>query len=688
MNSRRDFLKITALGGTALILGVGSQTKNAFRPNAWLQIDRDGDVTLTVGKSEMGQGVRTSLPMILADELGADWSRVRIVQASTGPDFKSLNTGGSWSIGGSWKPLRTVGAAAREMLIAAAAKRWATERTNLRTENGFVVDGARRIAFQDLIDDAAKIEVPKNPPLKPASEFRIIGKRISRIDGCDIVTGKAKYGIDARVPGMLFASIARPPAVGGTVKHFDASKSKNVRGVREVVSISSGVAVVGDDTWAALKGRSFLDVTFDDGPNADFDSERFMETLIDASKRDGVVMSHKGDVAHASPAKMIEATYVYPFYAHAPVETMNCVAHARPNSCEIWAPTQSPPRVQKLVGRKLGISPDNVKVHVTLVGGGFGRRLSADYAVEAAELSRAIGRPVQVLWTRPDDMQHGHLQHASVHSLRGGIDADGKLVSWSHKKISNPIMTIDDPPTAAEMADLAAAYRDSAWGVPDIPYAIPNIETSYVRVDSPIRYGPWRAVYAPSSVFARESFFDELAHAAGRDPLQLRLDLTNGRLRRVLEALRERSNWNGRAQGVACNIYDGETTIAYVAEVSLDAKRVFKVDRVVCVVDCGQVINPIGVEQQVEGGVIWALAQLRSQITIRKGRVEQSTYRDYPVPRIDDAPVIETHILPTENAGPTGMGEPPVPPLVPAVFNAYFAASGVRVRRLPIAPSS
>ena len=699
MNSRRDFLKITALGGTAFILGVGAETRSkVFRPSAWLQIDRQGEVTLTVGKSEMGQGVRTSLPMILADELGADWSRVRIVQASTGPDFKSLNTGGSWSIGGSWKPLRTVGAAAREMLVTAAATSWGASRAALRTENGFVTDGTRRIAFHDLIDAAAKLDVPKDPPLKPASEYRIIGRRISRLDGRDIVTGRAKYGIDTRVPGMLFATVARPPVVGGSVKHFDASKAKSVRGVRHVVAISSGVAVAADNTWSAMKGRDALEITFDDGPHRDFDSDRFIESLIAASEREGVVMRREENAAHTAPAKSIEATYIYPFYAHAPVETMNCVAHARGNSCEIWAPTQSPPRVQKLVGRKLGIPPDQVKVHVTLVGGGFGRRLSADYAVEAAELSRAVGRPVQILWTRQDDMQHSHLQHASVHVLRGGIDADGNAASWSHKKISNPIMTIDDPPTSADTADLAAFYQDSAWGTFDVPYAIPNIETSYVRVDAPIRYGPWRAVYAPSSVFARESFIDELAHAAGRDPLQFRLDLLRGpdvvkagsltldrrRLRRVLESVRDRSGWNtplpaGRARGVACNIYDGETTIAYVAEVTG-----LHVDRVVCVVDCGPVINPIGVEQQVEGGVIWALAQLQSQITIRHGRVEQSTYADYAVPRIDDSPVIETHILPTEDTRPTGMGEPPVPPLVPAVLNAYFAATGKRIRRLPL----
>ena len=693
MNSRREFLKLTALSGTALILGIGAGKRKAFRPNAWLQIDRDGTVTLTVGKSEMGQGVRTSLPMILADELGADWSRVRIVQASTGPDFKTLNTGGSWSVGGSFTPLRKIGAAAREMLIAAAAARWRIDRATLRTENGFVTDGKRRVAFAELVDAASNVAVPKDPPLRLASEFRIIGRRISRIDGGDIVSGKAKYGIDMRVPGMLFASVARPPVVGGGVTSFDASKAKHIHGVRDVVAISSGVAVVADNSWAAMKGRDALRISFDDGPHAGFDSDRYIESLVAAAQQDGVVMRREGKATNVAGAKTLEATYIYPFYAHAPVEPMNCIAHARAGSCEIWAPTQSPPRVQKLVGRRLGISAENVTVHVTLLGGGFGRRLSADYAVEAAELSRAVGRPVQILWTRPDDMQHGHLQHASVHALRGGIDDEGNVVVWSHKKISNPIMNIDDPPARAEMADLAAFYRDAAWGVPDNPYEIPHMEMSYVRVDSPVRYGPWRAVYAPSSVFARESFIDELARAAGRDPLQLRLDLLRSdehkRLRRVLEAVRDRSGWNtplpaGRARGVACNIYDGDTRLAYVAEITMKGARDFTVDRVVCAVDCGPVVNPIGVEQQVEGGVIWALTQLRTQITIRGGRVEQSTFGDYDVPRIADAPAIETHILPAADARPTGMGEPPVPPLVPAVLNAYFAASGNRVRRLPL----
>jgi isoquinoline 1-oxidoreductase beta subunit len=415
-------------------------------------------------------------------------------------------------------------------------------------------------------------------------------------------------------------------------------------------------------------------------------------------------MRQEGDPASAfaQAAKSIEGVYVYPFYAHAPVEPMNAIADVRNGRVEIWAPTQSATRVQERTAEALGISADNVTVHTTLIGGGFGRRLAADYAVEAAELSRAIGVPVQVLWTREDDTKHGYLQHASVHRMRGALDADGNVTAWQHVKMSNPIMNISGPPSPEEMRDLATFYQDAAWGVYDIPYAIPNIVTSYVRVDSPVKYGPWRAVYAPASVFARESFVDELAHAAGRDPLQFRLDLLKGdepvkaggyqlrraRIRHVLEVVRDRSNWGkplgeGRGQGVTSNMYDGETCIAYVVEVS-SRNGALHIDRVVAAVDPGPVINPIGVEQQIEGGIIWAITQLQTEITIRNGRVEQSSYGDYNVPRITDAPKIEVHIVPTETPQPYGMGEPPVPPFAPAALNAWFAATGKRVRRLPV----
>ncbi|MGZ7080272.1 MAG: molybdopterin cofactor-binding domain-containing protein, partial [Thermoanaerobaculia bacterium] len=564
--TRRDFLRITALAGGALAIGVrtgrGADERTApFRPNVWLQIEREGTITITMAKAEMGQGVRTSLPMIVAEELDADLSRVRLVQAVTGPDFKRISTGGSWSVGGSWLTLRRAGAAARTMLVTAAAARMGVDRGVLRTESGYVINDrtGKRIGYGELTADAAKLEAPKEPPLKASKDFRIIGKRMKRRDGRDLVTGAAKYGIDTRVPGMGFATIERPPVVGGSVVSFDGAKAKRVRGVRDVVSTSAGVAVVADHTWAALKGREQLDVKWSDGLNAQFDSRAYIDGMVQRALGDAVVMRKEGDAAKAfeSAAQNIDATYVYPFYAHAPVETMNAIAHFHDGKCEIWAPTQAATRAQEFTATKLGIPPENVTVHTTLIGGGFGRRLAADYAVEAAELSRAIGAPVQVLWTRADDMKQGHLQHASVHRMRGGIDADGNVVAWQHVKLSNPIMSMLPPPTAEEMKDLATFYQDASWGVYDIPYAVPNIETSYVRVDSPVKYGPWRSVYAPASVFARESFIDELAHAAKRDPLQFRLDLLKGddpvkaggqmilrpRIRHVLETVRDRSSW-------------------------------------------------------------------------------------------------------------------------------------------------
>jgi isoquinoline 1-oxidoreductase beta subunit len=701
--TRRDFLKVTALAGSSLVLGISmsGEERKPFHPNAWLRIDPDSKVTVIVGKAEMGQGVRTSLPMILAEELDADWETIAIEQAMPAPGI-SLGTGGSSSIRRSWTMLRQAGATARAMLITAAAAKWGVDAVTLRTERSAVIHEltGRRASYGELATSAATLPIPKDVPLKKAKDFRIIGRRTKRLDGPDIVSGKAKYGIDTRVPGMLFATVVRPPVVGGGVVSVDATATRSVRGVREVVTIPTGVAVVADNTWAALKGREKLVVTWNDGPNAGFSSESWIEQATTALKQTGVMMRVETGEAPAA-SKTLEATYVYPFYAHAAVETMNCTADVREKAATIWAPTQTANEIQSKVAQLLGLTPANVTVHVTLMGGGFGRRLRPDYAIEAAQLSRALHKPVQVLWTRPDDMRDGHLQHASVHAMHGAIAEDGHLVVWRHKKASSPIMT-GSTLSEEERKDLPAVYRDSAWGSYDVPYAVPDLEVSYVPVESPVRYGPWRAVYAPSCVFARESFFDELAHAAGRDPLQFRLDHLGGdtfkvgtetydrrRIRRVLEAVRDRSGWGtilpaGHARGVAVNMHEGGSVIAYVAEVALHPERHFRVIRVVAAVDCGQVVNPIGIEQQVEGGVLWAMAQLRNQITIRKGRVEQSTYRDYPVPRIDDAPTVDVHILPDTGNTPHGMGEPPVPPLLPAVLNAYFAASGVRVRALPI----
>ena len=698
--NRRQFIRITSFGTAALALGVHAQPQ-PWLPNPFIRIESDGTIVVIVGKQEMGQGVRTSLPMIVAEELDADWTRIKIEQASTGPSYTNLNTGGSGSVYRAWRVLRPLAATAREMLLLAAAAKWNVDRASLRTENGFVINGSKRAHYGELSADAAKIAVPKDVKPKKRADYRIVGKRTTRIDAGDIVTGRAKYGLDTRVPGMRYATIVRPPVVGGSVKSFDASAVKNANAVQ----ISTGVALVASSTWPALKARDALKVEFDDGPNREFDSGRYIDRLIAAAKEKGTAMRVEGDAVTAFSAtggKLLEATYVYPFYAHAPVEPMNTIASVKGDKCEIWSPTQAPNRVQSFVAKHLSIAPEKVVVHPTLIGGGFGRRLAADYAIEAAELSRTIGAPVQVVWTRNDDMRDSFLQHASVEAMRGMLDADRNIVAWSHTKITNPDMNIS--PTEPRPADLTAFYIDNSWGVFDIPYAIPNIATSYVDVPSPVRYGPWRSVYSPSSVLGRECFFDELAREAGRDPLQLRLDLLadgktieagglkldRSRLTRILTTLREKSNWgkklgDGRGQGVACNIYDGDTHLGYVVEVSVRGTT-WKIDRVVCAVDTGAVVNPNGVEQQIESGIIWAIGQLLDEITLRDGRVQQSSYADYAVPRLSNTPRIEIHIVGADAADAFGMGEPPVPPLVPAVLNAIFDATGKRIRRLPLTP--
>ena len=716
ITSRRTFLKTTALSGASLLIGIdgnrllhGAQPLAAghFKPNVWIRIDPDNSVTLTIGKSEMGQGVRTSLAMLLAEELEADWTRIKLEQASPEPGFEDIGTGGSDSIRDGWRSLRQAGATAREMLAMAAAARWKVDRGTCAAANGFIIHtpSGRRFSYGDLVADAARSPLPEHPPLKNARDYKIIGQRTARIDGRDIVSGKARYGIDVKVPGMLHASIERPPFAGAKPKRMQEEKARAVHGVRAIVKISNGVAVVADTTWAAIKGRTTLAVEWDDPPPDAFNSEAHAKRLEAGSRERGFITRKEEPPPGTAPvAETIDATYHYPFYAHAPVETMNCVADVRENRCTIWAPTQAPNRLQKQVAQLLGTTPANVQVNVTLIGGGFGRRLAVDYALEAAEISRAAKAPIQLLWSRPDDMKHGHFQGASVHYLSAGLDAQGTPIAWKHTKAGSfhNISALDP----AEVRD-AAWYQDWSWGAYDVPYAFPAIETAYVAVDLPVRHGPWRAVFAPSSVFAREAFFDEVAHHRGADPLAFRLDMLKGtdvikagsttidrrRLRHVLETVRNKSGW-GRSiaehhgRGVACNAYFGHTYIAYVADVAVDHDGNVRVERVVAAVDCGRVINPIGVEQQMEGGIIWGISSaLKGEITFRDGAAQQGTYADFEVARMRETPAIEVHIVNGDAPEPFGMGEPPVPPIVPAIVNAVFAATGKRVRQLPIRPA-
>jgi len=721
--TRRAFLRTAA--GVGLILaidarGFASADGVDFAPNSYIQIGPDNVVHLWVTRTEMGQGVRTTLPMMLADELEIDWSQVHLEQASTVPRFKGirLRTSGSGSTVGTYNALRKAGATARVMLIATAAGRWGVEPTTCRAQAGTVVHppSGRKLNYGELAEAAARRPVPENPPLKDPRDFRYIGKPMRRTDGPAIMSGKAKYGLDTRVPGMLYAVVKRCPYLGGKVDRFDRTKAMAVPGVRYVVYIetglATGVAVAADHTWAAMKGADALGVTWDPGPNRNFDSDQFLQQMEGALNESGYFVRGDGDAEKALPtaARKMEAVYEFPFQAHAPLEAMNCIADVRDGSCEIWAPTQTPTTAQEAASKQLGLPLDSVKVNVTLTGGAFGRRLFVDYVPEAVEISKAIGKPVQVVWTRSDDMRFGFFQPPSIVRITGAFGKDGKPLLWMQRSVGCDLSMFGFP-NEKELANPRHYFNDgSPWGSFDNPYNFPNLKADFVRRNSPVPTGPWRAVEYPAQVFARESFLDEMAHAAGRNPLDLRLELLHpgdilkvgdaridrGRLIAVLKLVCDKSNWDqppasvpGRdwGRGLACNVYSDDCFMAQVAEVSVGRTTGdIRVHRVVCASDCGRVINPLGLDGQTESGITWGLtATLHGRIDFKNGTAVQENYVDYEVLRINEAPVIETHRMPSD-LPPGGFGETAVPPVAPAVANAIFAATGKRIRRLPITP--
>ena len=711
--TRRQFLKKGALGAAALALpiplfGQGDKPGAArLAPSQWLRIGADGRTVVVIARSEMGQGTRTSLAMILAEELDADWKSIVIEQASPGPDYPHTGTGGSASVASSWKPLREAGAAAREMLVEAAARKWGVPAAACGAQMGAVVHSAsgRKATYGELVAAAAALRIPNQPRLKEAKDFRLVGTRVPRIDGPGIVTGHAVYGIDIRVPGMLYAAVAVCPVKGGRLVRFDATKAKAVPGVRDVVTIEGGVAVLAQDTFAALSGRDALGAVWDEGGNAKLTTEELWSRIDRAAEKPGRVTRKSGDAgtALATAATRLSASYRTPFQAHATLEPGNTTAKVEGGSCEIWSPTQSPDRVRRGAAKLLGIAPEKVTVHVTLIGGGFGRRLDADYALEAVAVARAAKRPVQVVWSRADDFLRDRVHPGARVDMAAGLDASGQLVAWTHTA------------TTFHLSMFGAYKADedpdgNPWGGYDNPYAIANLAVGWNEIESPIHTGAWRAVHYPANVFARECFLDEIAAKAGKDPLALRLALLAGPspftfgknsvdragLARVLKLAADKAGWataparrEGRrsGRGLACNIYDGGTLIAQVADVSVGAAGDVQVHRVVTAVDCGQIVNLSGVEGQVESGVIWGLSYaLKGEITIAAGRVAQTSFADYPVLRLDEMPRLETHAVPGIRP-PHGMGEMPVPCVAPAVANAIAAATGKRVRRLPVRPA-
>jgi isoquinoline 1-oxidoreductase subunit beta len=691
---RREFLRTGAAVGTSLLVGfyfpvfehhasAVPPAAGPFKPNAWIEINSDGAVTIWTGRSEMGQGVRTALPMIVADELEADWTRVRVAQADANPAFGDQFTVGSRSVHTGFEPLRKAGAAAREMLIDAAALTWSVPRDACRANNGVIqhLPTGRRLGYGDLAARAAALPVPQDPRLKKPSEFRLIGTRVPRVDTADKVDGAAIFGLDVRLPGMVYAAVARCPVFGGHVKRFDAAPARAVPGVQQVLEISSGVAVVANSTWAAFQGKHALEphIEWDEGKVAKWSSDGIWQAFAAAAARPGDVVKAEGDVdaALSGAARTVEAVYQAPYLAHACMEPMNCTAQMHGDRCEIWAPTQSPQHIQRAAAQVTGLPLDRVTVHVTYMGGGFGRRgRPVDYSNEAVELARKVAAPVQVVWTREDDIQNALYRPATYNVLRGGLDARGVPVAWSHRLVG--------PEGAAFLV---------TRGADELIYPFPHFRLERVIEDPGVPIGPWRGVGPSQNVWVVESFVDELAHAEGQDPYTYRRALvaSQPRLVRVLDLAAERAGWSsappaGRARGIALWQFgenSPETFLAEVAELSVTNGEV-RVHRVVCAVDCGIVINPEGVAAQIRSAIVYGLtATLFGEITLDRGRVVQRNFNDYRMLSLAETPEIEVHLVPSD-APPGGVGESGLLPIAPAVCNAVFAATGKRIRRLPI----
>ena len=701
--SRRQFLVGGAIAGTGLVVafylphhGLHPVGERVFNPNAYLHIAPDGRVTIVVARSEMGQGVRTALPMILAEELDADWSQVSIQQAGASTLFGDQTTGGSASVRTTWEPMRQAGAAAREMLVTAAAQQWNVPAAECTTEKGSVLHAAsnRRANYGDLVERAAKLPVPKEPRLKDPSQYRLIGKSMPRLDTPSKTDSTAEFGIDFRMSGMKYAFLARCPTIGGKVASFDDGETRKIPGVTHVAQVGdSAIAVAADSVFSALQGRKALKVKWDDGANKDLSTAAIFDVLRNAANENAVALQTAGDVS-SPKGRRLEAAYELPMLAHAPMEPGNCFAHYLGNSCEVWAPTQVPQDVRDSVASTIGLKPEDVHVNVTLLGGGFGRRLEHDYAVEAALVSKAIKAPVQVMWTREDDMRFSTYRPPSVHRVSAVLDPQGSPLAFSHRLVSPTIAGQKGQPGDG---GIDPDLKDEA----SFLYLIPNISIEYVAPSCAVPLGWLRSVYAAQMAFASESFVDELAVAAGKDPLQYRLHLLaedkeisffdtkwrSDRLRRVLQLVADKSGWDkplpvGRHRGIAAFGCFG-TYAAEVVEISMQAGDPH-VERVVAAVDCGQVINPNILEQQIDSAVIFGLSSaLRGQITVEHGRIQQANFDSYPILRNNEVPVIEAYFVESHEA-PTGIGEPPVPPLAPALCNAIYSATKKRIRKLPI----
>lgn len=721
--SRRAFIAGGTAAGAGLVIGFQlpvsllAQENARVKPKApnpfiaYVHIKPTGEIALIVAKSEMGQGIKTGLAIPLAEELEVELDAVTVEQAETRPDlYVHMGTGGSGSTMENYMPLRRAGATVRELMITAAAAQWNVPRTQCLAREGAVLHRgtSKRARYGELVDAASKLPIPdpEKVPLKKESEFRLIGHDVPRVDFPAKVTGSAQFGLDIRVPGMLYAVVARCPTFGGKPSRFDAGNAKAVPGVINIFEIpalagdmhtAGGIVVVADSTWAAMQVRRALEITWDRGPAISESSGSLSENLRAAAGKPGKRTRNDGDVdaALAKSAKPIEAVYELPFLAHATMEPMNITIQNRGAECEVWAPSQSPDWVQGTIAHQLGLAPEKVIVHTTFMGGGFGRRYMADFPAEAAQIAKVIDRPVQLVWSREDDMAHDFYRPASCHRFRGAIDEHGRPLAWSHTIASTSINGFWHP-------DQNKPEDSEIGGAQQMPYSIPNVRLEYNQVKTAVPVAWWRSVENSFNGFAVESFIDELAAAAQQDPVQFRKsllvkqktskppgddDVDPERLQRLVEIAAEKSGWGkplpkGSGRGIAAFSSFG-SYFAEVAEVTVSKERGLKIDRIVAVVDCGTVVNAEQVRSQTEGAIIYGLsAALKNEITIKNGAVEQSNFTDYDPIRINEAPLIEVHLSPNgDDCG--GMGEPALPPLAPAIANAIFAATGQRLRKLP-----
>jgi isoquinoline 1-oxidoreductase beta subunit len=720
--SRRDFLTITAVTGGGLVMTIAlpgcrprtpATSPDALDPSVFVRIQPDNTVSVTIAKSEMGQGVRTSLAMLVAEELDADWNLVRVEQASFDPKYGEMGTGGSSSVRGGWMRLRQSGAALRAMLVAAAAKEWGVDPSECRAEESTVrhEGSGRRASYGELATKAASIPVPADLTLKPKSAWKLLGRDRVGIDVPDILHGKAVYGLDLKVSGMLYASIERTAVFGGTVKSVDKAAAMAVPGVKAVVEIPAigngvnvhaGVAVVGTSTWAAMQGRRALRVEWEPGPRASESSDSYRAFMAGALEKTGEEIVNKigdPDPVLASATSVISATYETPFLSHATMEPMNCTASVTGDHVEVWSPTQFPDWAAQAVSQVLQTDLKNVKVHVTLMGGGFGRRINPDFSVEAALVSKQLQQPVKVVWTREDDLGHDFYRPCAMHRVDATLGSDGMPAAWRHR-ISTPSIDVTYGGKPKE-----GWGPNEADGAGNMSYRMANRSCEYTLLDSGAPRGWWRAVSTTHGVFATESMIDEVAAAAGKDPVEFRLAMIDRltapqpadskefpldpeRLKGVVRTAAEKAGWGrplpaGHGMGIACS-YDHLGYAAEVFEVSLIGGRL-RIHRIVCAADSGPIMNPTGARAQIEGGIIQGLsAALRERLTVKGGAIVERNFDGYRLLRINEAPVaIETHFVETDTH-PTGLGEPSVPPVAPALANAIFRASGRRLRTLPL----